>query len=245
MGHSHCRIDRAGQSLLRLGRCWSFRRRDLCVKSIEHDNLRRRLVRMNFIIRHLHLWGQNVSHVGSIPCSKITLAGVALSVAFHTALDPSSKPVNGLSLTSHNGGFQGKLKRGYGWWIGFLVSSLGSQTEFRLAEQGSSAVISSARFVPCLQDICLKKKKKERLTKKNFMAFGWWEGCWAEATIWWLTCWFINLFHTFTLPKPCSCRKASCLWKFDGPVYQGCQWCLLEIQELPHPPSISLKDLFV
>lgn len=45
------------------------------------------------------------------------------------------------------------------------MSSLGSQTEFRLAEQGSSAVISSARFVPCLQDICLKKKK--RLRKKT------------------------------------------------------------------------------
>lgn len=26
--------------------------------------------------------------------------------------------------------FQGGLKKGYGWWIGFLVSSLGSQTEF-------------------------------------------------------------------------------------------------------------------
>lgn len=43
------------------------------------------------------------------------------------------------------------------------MSSLGSQTEFRLAEQGSSAVISSARFVPCLQDIRQKKKKKDRL----------------------------------------------------------------------------------
>ena len=42
------------------------------------------------------------------------------------------------------------------------MSSLGSQTEFRLAERGSSAVISSARFVPCLQDICVKKKKRKR-----------------------------------------------------------------------------------
>lgn len=166
MGHSHCCIDTVGHSLLWLGRRWSFRRRDLCIKSIEHDDLSRRLVGINFIKGHLHLWGQNASYIGSIPCSKITLAGVAVSIAFHTALDPSSKPVNGLSLTSHNGGFQGKLKRGYGWWIGFLVSSLGSQTEFRLAEQGSSAVISSARFVPCLQDICLKKKKKSDWGKK-------------------------------------------------------------------------------
>lgn len=45
------------------------------------------------------------------------------------------------------------------------MSSLGSQTEFRLAEQGSSAVISSARFVPCLQDIRQKKKKKKRPTE--------------------------------------------------------------------------------
>lgn len=42
------------------------------------------------------------------------------------------------------------------------MSSLGSQTEFRLAEQGSSAVISSARFVPCLQDIRQKKEKKKK-----------------------------------------------------------------------------------
>lgn len=77
-----------------------------------------------------------------------------------TALDPSPKPVNGLSLTCHNGGFQGRLRRGYGWWIGFLVSSLGSQTEFRLAERGNSAVISSARFVPCLQDIHVKKRER-------------------------------------------------------------------------------------
>lgn len=41
------------------------------------------------------------------------------------------------------------------------MSSLGSQTEFRLAEQGSSAVISSARFVPCLEDIRQKKKKTD------------------------------------------------------------------------------------
>lgn len=47
------------------------------------------------------------------------------------------------------------------------MSSLGSQTEFRLAEQGSSAVISSARFVPCLQDICLKKTVTEEKKKKK------------------------------------------------------------------------------
>lgn len=47
------------------------------------------------------------------------------------------------------------------------MSSLGSQTEFRLAERGSSAVISSARFVPCLQDICVKKKKKSKRGEKK------------------------------------------------------------------------------
>lgn len=40
------------------------------------------------------------------------------------------------------------------------MSSLGSQTEFRLAERSNSAVISSARFVPCLQDICVEKKER-------------------------------------------------------------------------------------
>lgn len=29
-------------------------------------------------------------------------------------LTPTLKPVNGLSLTPHNGGFQGRLRRGYG-----------------------------------------------------------------------------------------------------------------------------------
>lgn len=47
------------------------------------------------------------------------------------------------------------------------MSSLGSQTEFRLAERGNSAVISSARFVPCLQDICVKKKKKNESEEKK------------------------------------------------------------------------------
>lgn len=47
------------------------------------------------------------------------------------------------------------------------MSSLGSQTEFRLAERGNSAVISSARFVPCLQDICVKKESKEGEKKKT------------------------------------------------------------------------------
>lgn len=91
-------------------------------------------------------------------------------------LTPSQKPVNGLSLTPHNGGFQGRLKRGYGWWIGFLVSSLGSQTEFRLAVRGSSTVISSARFVPCLQDILSEKKKKRRdgVGKKKEKLHGIW-----------------------------------------------------------------------
>ena len=65
------------------------------------------------------------------------------------------------------------------------MSSLGSQTEFRLAERGNGAVISSARFVPCLQDICVRKKnsererererekrEREREKKENFMAVG-------------------------------------------------------------------------
>lgn len=126
-----------------------------------------------------------VSTWNRIPCCYFDRCHLPL-----IALDPGPARVNGPSLTSHNGGFQGRLKGGYVWWIGFLVSSLGSQTEFRLAERGNSAVISSARFVPCLQDIRVKKKERE---EKNFVAFGWWEGCWAEATIWWLTCWFINL----------------------------------------------------
>lgn len=47
------------------------------------------------------------------------------------------------------------------------MSSLGSQTEFRLSERSNSAVISSARFVPCLQDICVEKKKRARRKEKK------------------------------------------------------------------------------
>lgn len=47
------------------------------------------------------------------------------------------------------------------------MSSLGSQTEFRLSERSNSAVISSARFVPCLQDICVEKKKESEEERKK------------------------------------------------------------------------------
>lgn len=76
--------------------------------------------------------------------------------------------------------FQGGLKKGYGWWIGFLVSSLGSQTEFSRwsgVEWGRSAVISSARFVPCLQDIFRAKLHGSELmrgsTEQRLQSDGW------------------------------------------------------------------------
>lgn len=120
---------------------------------------------------HLDTGGQT-RHTGKYPSCQNNLGRNHCHLPL-TALDPSPKPVNGLSLTAHNGGFQGRLRRGYGWWIGFLVSSLGSQTEFRLAERGSSAVISSARFVPCLQDICVKKRKKEREKRRGKKKTSW------------------------------------------------------------------------
>lgn len=44
------------------------------------------------------------------------------------------------------------------------------------------------------------------------MAFGWWEGCWAEATIWWLTCWFINLlFNLLFRPQSFVCKAPAYL----------------------------------
>lgn len=143
------------------------------------------------------------SHAGSIPCFKIILAALPSLplTSTHRSPWPWSKALNGLSLTPHNGRFQGRLRRGYGWWIGFLVSSLGSQTEFRLSERSNSAVISSARFVPCLQDICVEKKR-ERGGKKKKLGIWLMRGLLSRGCNLMVDLLIYKPFNSFTLPTP-------------------------------------------
>lgn len=147
-----------------------------------------------------------------LPLVEITLASLqCCQDHYHpplAALDLSPKPVNGLSLTAHNGGFQGRLRRGYGWWIGFLVSSLGSQTEFRLAERGNSAVISSARFVPCLQDICVKKKERPKRERKKLHGIWLMRGLLSRGYNLMVDLLIYKPFNPFTPPTPSSYVEA-------------------------------------
>lgn len=78
-----------------------------------------------------------------------------------------------------------RAEEGYGRWIRFLVSSLGSQTELRW--RGGER--------DCNQFCSLCSLPSGHFSKT------WWRGlrrrCWAERPSWWLTCWFVNLLIHF------------------------------------------------